>query len=99
MRLVVPRLTDLSYKAIATSWDSLDKLHSTRTFTERLSEKRNVLSEVTFFDKGTRPDSLHEVVFSNDLATLFDQRDEYVEDLGRQRDRFAFAQEYTFRRF
>ncbi len=40
----------------------LDKLHAARSFTERFSQKRDVLREISLFDKRVWPDTLHQIV-------------------------------------
>lgn len=48
-----------------------------------------------FFDEAVRPDLLHQFFFVENMATVFDQKQQQVEGLWRQRHRPLSAQQDT----
>src|SRR5215471_12924751 len=46
---------------------------------QRLSKKRNILRETTFFNKAVRPKPLHQFFFSKQAPAVFDKRQEHIE--------------------
>jgi hypothetical protein len=95
----MPRLVRVCHKAISATWHRLDKLHASRTLTQCFPQKRDVLRQISFFDKGVGPNSLHQIVFCHYLPAVLDKRHENVENLGSKRNLFTFTQQDTFRDF
>jgi hypothetical protein len=84
---------------VTASRHSLDKLHASRTFTERFPQQRDVLSQISFLDEGVRPNSFHQIVFCDDLPTVFDESHEDVEDLRGEWNELTFPQQDALRRY
>jgi hypothetical protein len=86
-------------KPVAAPRHSLNKLNSAGTLAERLSQQRNVLCQISFLDKRVGPDPFHQVVFSDDLPAVLNERHQNVEYFGSEWNRFTFAQQDPFRGF
>jgi hypothetical protein len=91
------RPVDRGHKPVTTPRHCLDKLHTTGTLTQCLAQQRNVLSQISFFNKCVWPDALHQVVFGDDLSAVFNERQQYVEYFRREGNDVAFPQQDTFR--
>ena len=82
-------------EAIAAPRHSLNKLWSVGALAERFSQQRNVLRQIAFFDEGLGPDFLHQIVFGNGPAIVFQQRNQYVECFGREWNELLLTQEHS----
>lgn len=60
---------------------------------ERSPQREHVIGEVALFDERVRPDFLEELVFRDEAAGSGGQRRQYVERLGRQRNRTPLPQQ------
>jgi hypothetical protein len=57
------------------------------------------LREITFFDKRVWPNSLHQIVFRDNLPAMLNQRYENVEDLRSERNQLTLTQQDALRDF
>jgi hypothetical protein len=48
---------------------------------ERQAERGNLARQIVLVDDGVRPDAGQEVIFGEDVAALFEERDEHVKGL------------------
>src|SRR6185369_7909944 len=85
------------YKPVAASRHCLNKLRAAGSFTECLAQERDVLSQISLFDKGVWPDSLHQIVLRDDLSAMLNEGNENIENLRRERNKLTFAQQEAFR--
>ena len=87
---------DVSDKTVTATGDSLDVLMT--VIFQSLSQHRNVLGQVTFLNKGIRPDFLHQTLFVDDMAIVLNQQKQDVKQLRGQSYRLAFAQKHPLHR-
>ena len=67
-------------------------------FTERFAYRADVLVQVIFFDYGIGPHALDNFGFFDDMSMSFDQDQQRLKGLHRQRNPFALAQQKLFPR-
>jgi hypothetical protein len=69
-----------------------------RGLAERLAQHKDVAAEIGLLDKRIWPDSLHQVVFGDDLLAVADQDQKDLEGLGGQCDGHAGLEQGFSRR-
>ena len=79
-----PHLTD---KAVAAFWYGLDIVTS-----QGLPKPEDALREIAFFDKGVRPHHLHQGIFFEHLALVFQQYPQKIDRLQGKRNHLTIAQ-------
>jgi hypothetical protein len=62
---------------------------------QRLTEKEDLLGQVSFLDRDIRPDGVKQFVFRDDAVPVRDEEDQGVERFRHQRHRRAVADEET----
>ena len=84
---------DPAHKTIALTWNRLDLIRSRFAAPQRLSQRRDVVRQIPFFDDGVGPDGLHQGVFRDQPSVVFDQHAERIEHLSSQRHGLAVAKQ------
>ena len=88
-------LDDVSHELVSVSGHREDELMVARVFVESLAQRRNMARESVFLNRGPGPDELEQLVLVDDTVAVFDERDEDLEGLGRQRNERVVAPEQT----
>jgi hypothetical protein len=65
----------------------------TRSLSERLSQHRDVISQIAVLDETVRPYSLHQSIFADQLSAAFDEGQQYLKTLGGEGHRRAVTQQ------
>src|ERR1041384_1583676 len=94
----VPALMHRSDEAVASPRDRLDVLTSVLALTKGLPQLRNILGQVSLFNKSIRPDLLHKAVLCDNLTAALNEREQHVEDFWGKRDDFLIAKQQPFSR-
>ena len=77
--------SDVGDETIAALRHRLNVVFAFLTFSERLSQYRNVLREVVLFDKTVRPNLLHQLFLCQHVARVFEQHQQGIENFRRER--------------
>ena len=88
---VARQITDLRGQPIATPRHSFNIGLAVRPIAQRLAQRVDVLREITFFDKGVRPQRLHQLSLRHDPMLITGEQHEQVECLRWNRDRLPGA--------
>jgi hypothetical protein len=84
---------DLCSEAVACAGDGGDVAVLAARLSEDAAEGGDVLVEIVLFDGGIWPDGAHEHLLVEHLTPVGDEKEQGVEDLGRERDLVAGAEE------
>ena len=93
---MVDRFPDLGHEAIPMLRYGFDELLAGRAFAERMSQMRNVVSEIAFLDDGVGPQDFHQLVFPDEPSVVLDEHEQRVEQLRSQGNWTPFEQEPSF---
>jgi len=78
------------HESISAPGNGDDEIVLVRTLAKRPSQRRYLPRQVVLVDGRARPDTVQELIFADDLVSMFEQRDEHVEGFRRNRHETAF---------
>jgi hypothetical protein len=78
-----------SDKAVAATGYRLNAAALSPIPIENAAQRRDLHGQVAFLDRRAQPDSLHDLVFRDQLPLLLDEQGEHIERTRPERDRFG----------
>ena len=86
-------MADGGDEAVASAGHGDDVLVRARALSQDLPKDRNVLREAGFFDDSVGPKALEHLLLGEQVALVFDEQQQRIEDLGSNRYLLAVTQQ------
>ena len=86
-----------SHETIATACHRIDVLAARRFVTQQFAQRRDVHSQICFFNEGVGPNPLQQILFADEVFSAADQSDQKIQRPGTEPQLLSLAKQLPAR--